>query len=426
MRIRRERSSTPTLLFHALLLGAALTLGGCDRTGSTPSAAAAPEAPAAQPASNAGQPVDPKRIASNQSTSAAPTADAGTADTGPFESPEEPLPPGQISGKGPQLTFGKSMHDFGRIADVREHRTSFPFRNTGTQTLTIEDVKADCGCTGLTLDKRVFEPGEGDWIRVGFKPQGHGKQTKYITVISNAANGPTMRVAIAADIEPLISVEPSMYLNLGTVSMNQDNQGYIDIVGRYPEVVIDSVNVPNPQVSGRVVEMDGSTDIMLPTPARQRHRVAITLHKGTRWGAFYSVVSIKSRITHPVTGEQIQHSQSIHVNANVFGRIQASEAMFSVGATAPGAPIEKTITITSADGKPWTMTGAYLQNVQMPGLNLRVDPITQPNIAGYRVTISGNPGSYQGALGGRVLVLTDVPGEEQFMIPIYGIVRPLQ
>ena len=49
----------------------------------------------------------------------------------------------------------------------------------------------------------------------------------------------------------------------------------------------------------------------------------------------------------------------------------------------------------------------------------------QAGINGYRFTISGDPGSYQGPVNGRVLVMIDIPGEEQFYIPINGIVRKI-
>ncbi len=403
---RIESAVRQSLLMMSMAL--ILTLSGCGEA--EPSAGATG---AAQPAVN--------------TTPTANAAAPATIGPGPVQ-PEiaREMPPSTTTGNGPQLTFTTLSHDFGKLWDIREHKTTFPFRNTGTETLIIETVKASCGCTALELEKKIFEPGEGAEIKVAFSPKGKGYQTKNITITSNAANGTLKRLTIAADIVPVVTLEPTPYLNFGTVQIGEEHTRIITLKGRYPEVIVDSINAPNSLVSARVVEADGVTDVFFPTEPRSEHKIAVTLHKNARWGGFYTAISVKSRSAHPETGEQIEHSASIHVSANVFGAIHASDTMFRIGATPLGTPFQKIVNLTSADGQPFTVTGAYLERASMPGMKLTVDPIDQAGVVGYRFTISGNPGAYQGPVNGRVLVMTDIPGEEQFYIPINGIVRKIQ
>lgn len=336
-----------------------------------------------------------------------------------------PMPPNTTTGNGPQLTYTRTIHDFGKMWDIRTHQTSFPFRNTGTETLIIEKVKADCGCTALELDKKIFEPGEGSEIKVKFTPKGHGKQTKRITITSNAANGSLQRLTIKADIVPVVTIEPSVYLNFGVIPLNEESTRIITLQGRYPEVIVDSINAPNSRISARLVEDDEVTDIFLPSDPRQSFKIAVTMHKYGRWGGFYSVLNINSRSIHPETGEEIKHTIAVHVNANVFGEIHGSDTMFRVGSTPLRQTFQKVVTLTRPSGVPFTITGAYLERTSFTGMNLTVDPINQSGVEGYRLTLTGDPGDYQGPVKGRVLVMTNIAGEEQFYIPINGMVRQI-
>jgi len=59
----------------------------------------------------------------------------------------------------------------------------FPFRNAGTQALTITKLDASCGCTTVDLEKRTYQPGEQGELAVIFDLNGlAGLQEKSIQV----------------------------------------------------------------------------------------------------------------------------------------------------------------------------------------------------------------------------------------------------
>jgi Protein of unknown function (DUF1573) len=91
---------------------------------------------------------------------------------------------------GPVLTWDKTTHDFGVIAqgDVVEH--TFKFANTGNEPLIITNVQVSCGCTtpkGWPRDP-VMPGGKGE-LTVAFNSTGKmGLQNKPVTIVSNALN----------------------------------------------------------------------------------------------------------------------------------------------------------------------------------------------------------------------------------------------
>lgn len=88
-----------------------------------------------------------------------------------------------------ELKFDSQIHDFGdaKKGDVLTYM--FKFKNTGEQTLTIEEVEAECGCLNYTLDKMVYEPGEEGVITVTLNTQNlEGLSVRKVVLKANIEN----------------------------------------------------------------------------------------------------------------------------------------------------------------------------------------------------------------------------------------------
>ena len=59
---------------------------------------------------------------------------------------------------GPQISFDKVDHDFGKINQGEKVSVTFKFTNKGSEVLEIADVKTSCGCTSATPEKLSFAP----------------------------------------------------------------------------------------------------------------------------------------------------------------------------------------------------------------------------------------------------------------------------
>lgn len=101
------------------------------------------------------------------------------------------------------MTFDRLKHDFGKVTEDSDNRTSFVVKNTGKNPLTIESVSASCGCTTPIKPEKPIQPGKSDKIEVVFhpKPGQLNEQTKTVTVTANTE--PSMSVlTITAFVNP--------------------------------------------------------------------------------------------------------------------------------------------------------------------------------------------------------------------------------
>ncbi len=104
--------------------------------------------------------------------------------------------------KRPSIVFNKTTHDFGKINQKSEVKTTFEIENKGNATLLIRKTKASCGCTVTKPEKTELKPGEKTTLNVTFS-SGYkkGKQKKSITVICNDPANPETHLWIESDIQ---------------------------------------------------------------------------------------------------------------------------------------------------------------------------------------------------------------------------------
>ncbi|CAN5356596.1 hypothetical protein BH09BAC3_BH09BAC3_09500 [soil metagenome] len=107
-----------------------------------------------------------------------------------------------VTTKGATITWEKSTHDFGDVAQGDKVEHIFKFKNTGKEPLIITNVQVTCGCTvpkGWARDP--IAPGQQGEITIAFNSLGKfGKQNKVVTVISNAANPEAGQISFTANV----------------------------------------------------------------------------------------------------------------------------------------------------------------------------------------------------------------------------------
>lgn len=102
----------------------------------------------------------------------------------------------------PVMTFDKSEHDFGSIAQGAPQETVFKFTNTGNAPLIITNATSSCGCTIPEYPKNTpIAPGETGELLVKFNGTGQNQVTKSITVNANTEKG-TEVLRIKAFVNP--------------------------------------------------------------------------------------------------------------------------------------------------------------------------------------------------------------------------------
>jgi uncharacterized cupredoxin-like copper-binding protein len=101
----------------------------------------------------------------------------------------------------PKISIQQVHHDFGTInqGDVVTH--TFVISNNGGDILKILDVKASCGCTAASPEKKELKPGESTNIVVSFNSKGRkGPQTKTVTVTTNDPEKPSVALTFTGNV----------------------------------------------------------------------------------------------------------------------------------------------------------------------------------------------------------------------------------
>lgn len=98
------------------------------------------------------------------------------------------IPFSLIAQKNAIIKFDKDVYDFGKINEEKGTvSTTFFFQNTGTDTLTISEVKPTCSCTIANWSKAPLSPEGKGFVTVDFDPlHKSGDFSKAIYVRSNA------------------------------------------------------------------------------------------------------------------------------------------------------------------------------------------------------------------------------------------------
>jgi uncharacterized cupredoxin-like copper-binding protein len=101
----------------------------------------------------------------------------------------------------PQISFEKTEHDFGTIAQGTNVEHTFTFTNTGKAPLVITNASSSCGCTVPTWTKEPIAPGESGEMLVKFNGSGQNQVTKTVTITANTESGKE-QLKIKAFVEP--------------------------------------------------------------------------------------------------------------------------------------------------------------------------------------------------------------------------------
>lgn len=105
---------------------------------------------------------------------------------------------------------GGTTHDWGTVSIKKSPlKADIVLKNTGTETLKLNDPKPSCGCTTAPLEKKELKPGESTTMHITLNVSHEGPVTKSVTVSSNDPANATVPVYLKANVFSALSVTPS-------------------------------------------------------------------------------------------------------------------------------------------------------------------------------------------------------------------------
>jgi hypothetical protein len=94
----------------------------------------------------------------------------------------------------PEISFEKTVHDYGMVVQGSYGTCEFKFTNTGKEPLILSKPVSSCGCTVADYPKEPILPGKSGVIPVQYNTKIIGPINKMVTVYSNAT---TNRVVLS-------------------------------------------------------------------------------------------------------------------------------------------------------------------------------------------------------------------------------------
>ncbi len=118
---------------------------------------------------------------------------------------------GVFTSASAKLEFESERQTFKSEIGATKQDAVFKFRNTGTETVSILEVKASCGCTTTALEKKEYAPGENGEIKATFNfGEREGRQMKTIHVTTSDPAQASIELQMTVDIPQMLTIDNRM------------------------------------------------------------------------------------------------------------------------------------------------------------------------------------------------------------------------
>jgi hypothetical protein len=342
-------------------------------------------------------------IAGSLLAAPAALAQLPTPDTGaPKKSMVEPTP---------ALVFTETEHAFGKIFENKALEYQFAFKNEGNGKLVITSLKGSCGCTVPDLEKKEYEPGEGNVVTVRYDPHGKsGPQHQTVTIMSNDPEHPTMQLQISAEVKPLVAMEPRL-VNFGAnVQKGQGAQQIVKITGRTADFAASNPTVNNPDRYD--IKVLDTKEVVVDGEKLRQTTIEVNLKKNAPVGTIQDNLMVR-------TNDERMNLVNVPIAGNIEGELDLMPPRLALGLLKTRETFQRDVKVTRKNGQPFKILAVANSQTNTTKLDAKFTP--EGN--GYVISISGAGPEQTGVLKADMIVTTDVPGEEVITIPAFGTFR---
>lgn len=309
----------------------------------------------------------------------------------------------QAPAQDPVITFEKVHHDFGKISPDRKVVAKFKATNTGKATLNITHINPSCGCTSTMLGKWSLAPGESEYLEATMDPRGFkGQVRKSIQVTSNDPKNGVVTLSMEAEViqEIMASTNSLFFLD---VPRNAPRKAVVRLAsGNGQPVNVAEVKIPGAPYLASSVTKDGNDAVLEITfdgrkvPANQLRGIdAVTVRTSSQ--------------NQPIVPLNVQWELKAVVTFKPDRVAWVENA---------GKELRATVTLSNADGKPFTLTGVSSSNplVRVEGMDRKAAPTHS-----LQVVLSN--GTKPGSLHETVRFTTDLADQPEVELRVAAILR---
>ncbi len=318
-----------------------------------------------------------------------------------------------------RMEFKATTHDVGSIFDHEPQEFKFEFTNTGEEKLVIEKVQSSCGCTAGELAKTEYEPGESGTIDVTFNPKGKkGDQRRQLTVYSNDLSGREIMLTVVGSVSQLVAIDPGV-LAMGSVPKGNTVTKFLTVTGRTPDFEVTRATPGDLEAfSVRVVGTEPIEELGAngkPTGETLRaSTIEVTLKGGAHVGRLDDRITIR-------TNDARRAIVQAQVIANVVGDVAVTPPRISIGRPELGERMTREFTVASRSGKPFKIKDIRFANGPLQ-IGFDIKPVNPDKPDTYTIRLDATAARVHPRLRQDIVIITDVEGEEEILLPVSGVI----
>ncbi|RJP21138.1 MAG: DUF1573 domain-containing protein [Candidatus Abyssobacteria bacterium SURF_5] len=315
---------------------------------------------------------------------------------------ESPKPAAQPQ-SAPKIVFEKLVHDFGKMGPDETVKYKFQFKNAGSGTLNIGDIKTTCGCTGTLLSQREIPPGGNGSVEVSFHSgRSGGQRRKAIFVSSNDPGSPSVKLEIIANVLVPLEVRPSTLY--WVAELNEKSSRTVDLLYN-PElqVNIKSLELSSPAFTASYRPAD--------QPGVTGYRIDLQYDGKLPVGNFQERLTI-------LTDNASYPKVLVHLRGKVVGPVKVIPDAVAFGVINENLPLTRVIRLHSTNNKEFTVTGVESTN---PLIAYELEQKEQSRFFEIKVSINQKPPA--GAFSEKLYIKTNDSSYPVIEVPVFAHVK---
>lgn len=138
---------------------------------------------------------------------------------------------------GPTMQTERADHDFGTVIQGTKVEHVFVLRNTGDETLIIDQVRSSCGCTAALLSASQIPPGGVGEIRTVFDSgRFRGAVRKSVHVYANDPARPRVDLHLHGTVQPKLAANPEE-IDLGVLAPGRKKEVTLTLTNHAQETI---------------------------------------------------------------------------------------------------------------------------------------------------------------------------------------------
>jgi hypothetical protein len=315
---------------------------------------------------------------------------------------------------------GKTLHEFGHMAQFAKGKHEFVVKNVGEATLELRPGSSTCQCTVANFEQNKkaleLEPGGSTTITVTWDTkETSGNFEKMVSIQTSDPAQPEIWFTVKGKVSPaIITVPPDLTLNFLNIENDRAETARVAMSSLdRPDFKILRLTSTRPELfvpTSRELTSEEKVELGFASG----HRVDIEIKPSSEVGTFAEEVVV-------ITDHPDRQEVRIPVRGKRIGAISAAPESLRIEADSSSGGSRSAVLFVRGQ------ESTRFEVAEKPeGLEVKIDPIegagSDVKVKRYRMTLAIPPGTPPSVIKGQVVLKTDHPSVEKLQLPVSAVV----